>query len=114
MVSKHFLEVHIPISPRPHFFNRVRYLATSLKMLGGDFKSSRIVVTVGHEEAPLDLDGVLPWARDEGIEWRWVDSKQFLRWRGDAFPYVATMMDRFRRPFESEFVMMADADILFI
>jgi hypothetical protein len=113
-VSRPLLEIHVPISPRPFFFNRVRYLAKSLRTLGRDFEGSKIIVSVGHEDAEFDLDAVCPWARDEGIEWRWVDRQLFLRWYGDAFRYVGTMMARYKEPFESEFVMMADADIILV
>ena len=70
---ENYLEVHVPISPREFFFNRVRYLAKSLRSLGGDLADSKIIASVGDPSPPVDLDELLPWAREEGIEWRWVD-----------------------------------------
>lgn len=109
-----FLEVHVPISPRAFFFNRVRYLAKSLRDFGGDLADSKIVVSVGDSAPAVDLDRLLPWARDEGIEWRWVNRKFFGAWHDTGNPYIATMMDRFRAGFRSEYVIIADADILFL
>jgi lipopolysaccharide biosynthesis glycosyltransferase len=57
---------------------------------------------------------MLPWARDEGIEWRWVNRDFFCTWYRSNNPYIATMMDRFRRRYFSQYVIIADADILFL
>ncbi|MEA2737035.1 MAG: hypothetical protein QOH05_342 [Acetobacteraceae bacterium] len=113
MVKENYIEVHVPISPIPFFFNRVRYLAKSLRGLGGDFAHSKIIVTIGDASPPTDLDRLLPWAREEGVEWRWLDRHLFGAWYKSNNPYVATMMDRFRMGFASEYVIIADADILF-
>ncbi len=113
-MNKCFLEVRIPISPKPHFFNQVRYLATSLRSLGPPYDDTRFLVSVGDENDPFDIDAVCPWARDEGIIWSWTPKDAFLKWRADKFRYVGTMMDRFREPFTSKFVIIADADILFM
>ena len=72
--------------------------------MGGPFAEAKIIASVGSAEPPFDLDERLPWSRDEGIEWRWVEPAFFRLWSKDQFPYVATMMDRFRLPFPSEFV----------
>ena len=109
-----YLEVHVPISPREFFFNRVRYLAKSLRSLGGDLSDSNVIVWVGDLSPQVDLDRLLPWARDEGIEWRWVDRDFFSAWHRTSNPYVATMMDRFRTRFTSQYVIIADADIIFL
>lgn len=113
-MHRNFLEVHVPISPRAFFFNRVRYLAKSLRSFGGELANSKIVVSMGDPAPALDLDRLLPWAREEGIEWRWVDRKFFAAWHHTGNPYIATMMDRFRAGFRSEYVIIADADILFV
>jgi hypothetical protein len=109
-----YLEVHVPISPRDFFFNRVRYIARSLRCFGGDLADSRIVVHVGDPSPPVDLDRLLPWAREEGIEWRWVDDEFFRRWYDSGNPYIATMMNRFRGGFDSQYVIIADADVIFL
>jgi hypothetical protein len=70
-----YLEIHVPISPREFFYNRVRYLAKSLRSFGGDLADSKIVVHVGDPSPPVDLDQLLPWAREEGIEYGAVSTK---------------------------------------
>jgi hypothetical protein len=57
------LEIHVPISPTPNFFNRIHYLAASLRDAGGLAAESLIVVTVGEDQDPVDLAAQLPWAR---------------------------------------------------
>ena len=79
-MRQHYLEVHVPISPRGFFFNRVRCLAKSLRALGGDLASSKVIARVGDLSPPLDLDRMLPWAREEGIEWHRVDRDFFRAW----------------------------------
>src|SRR6266851_4195380 len=109
-----YLEIHVPISPRKFFYNRVRYLAKSLRSFGGDLADSKIVVHVGDPSPPVDLDRLLPWAREEGIEWRWVNKDFFCHWHRTGNPYIATMMNRFSARFNSKYVIISDADIIFL
>ena len=99
-------EIHVPISPTPQFFNQIRLLAASIRRFGGPLRNSRIVVTVGGGEH-ADLATQLPWSREYGIEWRWVDPELFARHH-----YFATALQRFRQPFESKYVLFLDADVL--
>jgi lipopolysaccharide biosynthesis glycosyltransferase len=41
-----------------------------------------------------------------------VEPGEFSRWKATAHPYIATMMDRFKPPFQGEYVLMLDADII--
>lgn len=102
------LEIHIPISPTPNFFNRIHYLAASLHVHGRDLSQSRLIVTVGADREPADLQSLLPWSRQFPIDWHWMDRRLF---RDDS--YYATALDRFRRPFSARNVMMLDADTIF-
>jgi hypothetical protein len=99
-------EIHVPISPTPQFFNQIRLLAASIRRFGGQLRNSRIVVMVGDAER-IDLASHVPWSRDYGVEWRWLDPELFARHN-----YWATALERFRQPFESKYVLFLDADIL--
>ncbi len=101
-------EIHVPISPTPAFFNQIRLMAASFRRFGGPLRTSRIVVTVGATEQ-FDLDSHLPWSREYGVEWRWLDPELFAR-----HDYWGTAVERFRQPFDSQYVLFLDADVLAI
>ncbi|HVT59259.1 MAG TPA: hypothetical protein VHR45_12755 [Thermoanaerobaculia bacterium] len=102
------LEIHLPISPTPTFFTMVHYFAASLRLNGGVLAESRIVVSVGDDREPEDLLALLPWSRRYPMEWRWVDRDLYRRHH-----HFATAAERFRVPFRSSVVMLADADVFF-
>jgi hypothetical protein len=108
------IEVRIPISPVQHYYNRVHLLAHSIRSLGGEFKDARIRVSVGSHDKPIDLHRLLPWSRRLGIDWHWVERDQYAAWDNTAHPYIATMMDRFRPPFDAETLLMLDADVVVV
>jgi lipopolysaccharide biosynthesis glycosyltransferase len=85
----------------------VQYFAASLRQHGAGFSDARIVVSVGEDCEPYDLAAATPQLAEYGITWRWVDRELFRR-----HSYYATCLDRFAEPFEADFVLMADADIL--
>lgn len=101
------LEIHIPISPTPNFFNMVRCLTQSLRRFGGAARDARVILTVGDSEVNPDLAESLPWLRPSGIELRWLPAERF---RTDAF--FATALERFCYDFTADVVLMLDADIL--
>ncbi len=101
-------EIHVPISPTSQFFNQIRLLAASIRRFGGPLRKSRIVVTVGAEEQ-TDFAKAVPWSRDYDVEWRWLDPELFARHH-----YWGTALERFRQPFESQYVLFLDADVLAI
>ena len=103
------LEVHIPISPTPFFFTMVRYYAATLRRNGGPFADARIVVSVGEDCDAFDVAAAHPELAAYHIEWRWADREYFRR-----FSYGATVFDRWAAPFESEYVLIADADMLIV
>lgn len=109
-----WLEVRVPISPRPHYFNRIRFLAASIRALGGPYSEVRTRVTVGEDVEPYDLYRENPWSEALGVDWVWVPRQDFAQWRGTQHEYIATMMERFRPPFTSRYVLMLDADVLVI
>ncbi|MEM9560270.1 MAG: hypothetical protein AAF995_08175 [Planctomycetota bacterium] len=99
------VEIRVPISPTPNFFNRVRYLAASLRVHGGPLADSKIVVSVGADEEPRDLARELPWSSRYPIEWSWVPREVF-RERS----YFATRLDRLRAPTDASHVLLMDPD----
>lgn len=103
------LQVHVPISPTPSFFTMIQMLAESIRSFGGLFSEARIVVSVGDDIEPFDIEGARPELKPYGVEWRWTDREQFRR-----HSYFATGLDRWAAPFECDYVLMADADILIV
>ena len=102
-------QFHIPISPTPSFFTMVHMLAESVGSFAGAFSDARIVVSVGEDVEPFDIDRARPELAPYGIEWRWTDRDLFRR-----HSYFATGLDRWAVPFECDYVIMADADILIL
>lgn len=103
------LQIHLPISPTPSFFTMVQYFAASLRRHGGKFAGARLVVSVGEDCEPFDIEASQPQLRKYGITWRWVDREAYRR-----HTYFATGMDRWAEPFEADYVLMADADMLVV
>ena len=101
------LEIHVPISPTPHFFNMVRCLAGSLRRFGGAYRNAPLIVTVGDEEIDEGLEFRWPWLREQGVELRWVPPDLYRR-----ESWFATGLERFRYDFGSDVVLMLDADVL--
>jgi hypothetical protein len=101
------LEIHIPISPAPSFFTMIHYFAASLRLNGGTLADSRIIVSVGEDCEPYDIAVALPHLRDYDITWRWTD-RAFFR----EHSYAATRFNRYAQPFESDYVLMADSDMI--
>src|SRR5438270_9243458 len=66
------VEVHIPISPTPTFFNMVQCLARSLRKFGGAFRDAPIVLTVGDRAIDPGVEARYPWLGPLGVEVRWV------------------------------------------
>ncbi len=107
-----WLEVRVPISPRDDYFNRIHFIARSVRSLGDEYANVRVRVTVGADQDPDDLDRRMPWASQAGIDWVWVDRNEFVSWKNTQHPYIATMMERFKPPFSTKYVLMLDADVL--
>lgn len=103
------LQIHVPISPTPSFFTMVHMLAESVRSFAGAFADARIVVSVGEDIEPFDIDRERPELEQYGIEWRWTDRDEFQR-----HSYFATGQNRWSEPFECDYVLMADADILIV
>jgi hypothetical protein len=101
------LEIHIPISPKPYFFNMTHYLVSSLRRFGGAYQSARVVLTIGDAEIDDNITESYPWIHRQRVEVRWAPKERFAR---DS--YYATAFERFSYQFRSDVVLMLDADIL--
>jgi hypothetical protein len=85
----------------------VQYFAATLRRNGGLFADARLIVSVGEDCEPFDIAAAVPQLAPYDITWRWVDREAFR-----LHTYFATGLDRWAEPFESDFVLMADADML--
>jgi hypothetical protein len=101
------LEIHIPISPAPSFFTMIHYFAASLRLNGGILSEAPIIVSVGEDCEPYDIAGTLPHLDSYNISWRWTDRALFRE-----HSYAATRFNRYAKPFKSDFVLMADSDMI--
>jgi hypothetical protein len=108
-MNDRLLEIRVPISPTPHFFRRIHFMAASLRRLGGALADHELVVFVGADEEERNLSEALPWSRNYPIVWRWADREGFRR---DS--YWETSREVFRHPACARFVMCVDADIIFV
>lgn len=106
-LKKPSLEIHIPISPTPYFFNMTHYLVSSLRRFGGDYNNARVILTIGDAEIDNGITELYPWIRKHGVEVKWLSKERFAQ---DS--WYATAVERFCHDFSSEVVMMLDADIL--
>lgn len=103
------LEIRVPISPTPDFFRRIHLMAASLRRLEGAVGPYVLVVCVGGDEEPSDLYAAQPWSRIYPLVWHWADRARFQR---DSF--WETSREIFRQPTRGQFVICADADVLFM
>ena len=101
------VEIHIPISPTPAFFNMVQCLALSVRKFGGICRDAPIVLTVGDLTIDPTIEARYPWLGPLGIELRWVPEEFFRR-----HSYYATGAARLAHDFRSDVVLLLDADIL--
>jgi hypothetical protein len=99
-------EIHVPISPTPGFFTRVRLLVATLRRYGGALRDAPVVVTVSRDCEPYDIAGALGWP-DDDIEWRWIDRDRFAE-----CGIYATALARFTYDFDADWVLQLDADVL--
>lgn len=106
------LEIRTAISPLDFFFNRIHFIALSIRSLGGICATAPIRVAVGADEQPHDLHARLPWSRPLGIEWGWIDRSDFVAWKDSANPYLATIAARFMPPFTARHVLVLDPDVI--
>lgn len=103
------LEIRVPISPTPHFFRRIHFMAASLRRFGGALADYELIVCVGGNEEPRDLYEHLPWSKNYPLTWRWADRERFCK---DS--YWETSREIFRQPARGRHIMCADADVIFV
>jgi hypothetical protein len=103
------LEVRTTISPTPYFFRRIHYMAASLRAIGSRLANHELVVSVGGSSPRENLYRSQPWSNRYPILWRWVRPEAYAR-----AGYRATNDDRAWHMSRADFVMIADADVLFM
>lgn len=105
---KYLLELRTTISPTPSFFRRIHFLAASLRDLGGALADHEIVVSVGGGQ-PENYYRTQPWSNRYPLIWRPVDPEAYAR-----LGYRATNRDRAAHLARGTFVMVVDADVIFL
>ena len=103
------LEVRSTISPTPYFFRRIHFLAASLRALGGLTTNHEIVVSVGGGSGRENFYQSQPWSTLYPILWRSVPVKAF-----ESIGYRATNRDRASHMSRADYVMLVDADVIFL
>lgn len=83
------------------------YLVSSLRHFGGDYKNSRVVLTIGDAEPDYGITELYPWLRKNEIEINWLAKERFA-----SDSWYATAVERFCHNFSSDIVLMLDSDIL--
>jgi hypothetical protein len=106
---KYTVEIRVTISPTPRFFRAIHYMAASLRAIGGLLTDHEIVVSVGGNSRRENLYRSQAWSNRYPILWRWVDPVAYA-----AMGYRATNHDRAWHMSRSRFVMIADADVIFL
>ena len=101
------VEIHIPISPTPTFFNMVQCLTLSLRQFGGICRDAPVILTVGDSVNDPTISDRYPWLGPLGVELRWVSESDFR-----SYSYYATGTKRLLHDFRSDLVLLLDADIL--
>ncbi|MFT6099783.1 MAG: hypothetical protein ACJAYF_002333 [Arenicella sp.] len=100
------LEVHVPISPTPHFFNMLQCFALSLRSFGGAYCDAPIIVSVGDATIDEGIQDRLAWLDQLGIEVRWIEANIFAQ-----ESWFATGVERYRYRFKSDVVLILDCDV---
>ncbi len=101
------VEVHVPISPTPTFFNMVQCLARSLREFGGACRDAPIILSVGDDAIDPSAADRRPWLEELGVELRWVP-EEFYR----AHSYNGTGAWMFEHDYRADVVLILDADVL--
>lgn len=105
------LDIRIPISPTPSFFNRTRLLAASIRQFYPDAIVRAYIGCEAHEAAKWQVKA--RWHLPD-IHVHFIPQPAFDMWAGTRSPHLATMNARFQNPWPGTHVIIADADILCI
>ena len=101
------LEVHVPISPTPLMFNMLHALTLSLRQNGGAYADAPVIAAVGDASYSAELSAPPAWLARNNISLRFVPAGVFER-----YSKYGTALQRFQSDFQSDVVLMLDADIL--
>jgi hypothetical protein len=87
----------------------IHYLAASLRRQGPPVSEVPVVVTVGEDCEPFDLEARNPWSRRYPLRWVWLNRGLFRR-----LSFYGTAVERYRQDFHASCVLMLDADVLLL
>ena len=103
------LEVRLPISPQPTWLNRTRLIVASIREI---YPDTIIRVYIGQPHGPTEAAVRLCDAALKGFGIEWIGRREFDEWQGTRSEYLATMMRRYRAPFDGDFLLFLDADVI--
>ena len=103
------LEVRLPISPRPEWFNRTRLIAASIRRF---YPDTIIRCYIGQPGGPTPEAVQAASVALAGFGIEWIGRGEFDAWEDTRSPYLATMNRRFKTPVDGDHVLIMDADVI--
>jgi hypothetical protein len=102
------LEIHVPITPNRLMTNMVHCLVLTLRRFGGAYSDARFVLTIGDRDFDYAAyENGVPWLRRRGVEVRTVRDDLY-----ETHSIGATAFQRFFYDYQSDVVLLLDADTL--
>lgn len=105
------LEVRIPVGLDESMWTRAAYIAKAVRM---QVPNTRVRLSVGYPQL-----NATPWSGKritrkflgQELDCFYLSEQEYMSWYHSNNPHAATIMERFKPPFEAERVIFIDADV---